>query len=81
MVIILMKMWIGVPVPVPVIGDLHWPLSLAGIGAKADQFQLLSAFPAPVMGDHPTLALKPEALNLAGMGAEAIQSQLLLMLH
>jgi hypothetical protein len=28
--------------------------------------------PAPVMGDHPTLGLKPEALNLAGMGhAEA----------
>jgi hypothetical protein len=62
-------------------GDLHWLFSLAGIGAEAVQFQLLSAFPAPVMGDHPTLALKPEALNLAGMGAEAIQSQLLLMLH
>ncbi len=76
---ILMKMWIGVPVPV--MGDLHWLFSLAGIGAEAVQFQLLSAFPAPVMGDHPTLALKPEALNLAGMGAEAIQSQLLLMLH
>ncbi len=52
-------------------GDLHWVLSLAGIGAKAVQFQLLSAFAAPVMGDQPTLALKLEALNLAGMGAEA----------